>query len=77
MGFFFEVNMETTQLQTKRPLKGFSRDPVKLTALLYLKEALLKEKFEDCAFFIEIAYEFGAQDREVEYLLEDPRRIPR
>ncbi len=53
------------------------RHPVKLTALLYLKEALLSEAFEDCPLFIQIAYEFGARDSDVESLLEDPRRIPR
>ena len=53
------------------------RDPVKLTALLYLKEALRKERYEECAGFIRIAKEFGAQDREVEELLEDSRRTPR
>jgi len=53
------------------------KDPVKLTALLYLKEALLAQHYEECPTFIEVAKEFGAQEREVEELLEDPRRIPR
>ena len=53
------------------------RDPVKLTALLYLREALKKERYEECSQFIRVAKEFGAQDREVEELLEDPRRLPR
>lgn len=53
------------------------RDPVKLTALLYLKEALLKQRYEQCAQFIAVAKEFGAQEREVEELLEDARRTPR
>ena len=53
------------------------RDPVKLTALLYLKEALRKERYEECSESIRVAKEFGAQDREVEELLEDPRRTPR
>ncbi len=53
------------------------KHPVKLTALWYLKEALLEEAFEDCPVFIRIAYEFGAKDAEVESLLEDPRRIPK
>ncbi len=55
---------------------GFVRDPVKLTALLYLREALLQERYEDCAEFIAIATEFGAQATEVFRLLEDPRRQP-
>ena len=53
-----------------------ARNPVRLTALLYLKEALLKENYEDCAQMIDIALEFGATQNEVLYLLEDPRRNP-
>lgn len=53
------------------------KDPVKLTALLYLREALRRQSYEECAAFIAVAREFGAQAREVEELLEDPRRIPR
>ncbi len=52
------------------------RDPVKLTALLYLREALLEEKFECCLEFIAIAKEFGALDEEIRVLLEDPKRHP-
>ena len=53
-----------------------SRHPVKTTALLYLREALLNEVYEDCAFAIQIAKEFGAQEFEIKNLLEDPRRRP-
>ena len=53
-----------------------SQHPVKLTALTYLKEALLDEVYEECAFAIQVAKEFGAQDFEIENLLEDPRRKP-
>ena len=53
-----------------------SRHPVKMTALLYLREALLNEVYEDCPLAIEIAKEFGAEDFEVRNLLEDPRRMP-
>ena len=49
-------------------------DPVGLTALLYLKEALLEERYEDCAAIIQIALEFGTGRAQVGYLLEDPRR---
>ena len=52
------------------------KNPVKLTDLLYLKEALLEERYEECAEFIAIAREFGAQPFEVQNLLEDPRRTP-
>lgn len=53
------------------------KNPVKLTALLYLKEALRRERYEQCAQFVQVAKEFGALDREIEELLEDPRRTPR
>ena len=53
-----------------------SKHPVKLTALFYLKEALVSEVYEDCATAIEIAKEFGAEDFEIQNLLEDPRRKP-
>lgn len=57
-------------------LKKIEKNPVKLTALLYLKEALLNQQYENCQEFIEIAKEFGAQDFEIQNLLEDPRRVP-
>ena len=61
----------------RRPVGGRStRDPVRLTALLYLKEALLLERYEECREIIAIAYEFGATENEVGFLLEDPRRMP-
>ena len=52
------------------------KHPVKLTALLYLKEALLKERYEVCASIITTAKEFGAANFEIQDLLEDPRRSP-
>ena len=52
------------------------KHPVKLSALWALKEALLQEQYEDCREIIAIAKEFGAEDLEVYYLLEDPRRNP-
>ena len=52
------------------------KHPVKLTALLYLKEALAREKYENCSEIISIAKEFGALPFEVQDLLEDPRRSP-
>ena len=55
---------------------GSVKHPVKLTALLYLKEALLKERYEICAEVIALAQEFGATNSEVQGLLEDPRRTP-
>lgn len=53
------------------------KDAVKLTALLYFRESLLRERYEESAHFISVAREFGAQDREIEELLEDARRMPR
>ena len=50
--------------------------PLKMTALLYLKEALLKEQYEECAAIVATAREFGALDWEIRLLLEDPKRSP-
>jgi hypothetical protein len=50
---------------------------VGLTALLYLREALLEERYEVCGEFIATALEFGALSSEIRALLEDPRRHPR
>ena len=52
------------------------KHPVKLTALLYLKEALQRERYEQCPDIIAVAKEFGAAPYEVQDLLEDPRRTP-
>ena len=53
------------------------KDPVKLTALLYLRESILAQRYEESAQFVRVAKEFGAIDWEIEELLEDPRRMPR
>lgn len=53
------------------------KHPVRFTALLYLREALFEERYEECAGFINIAREFGAEPLEIALLLEDPRRRPR
>ena len=82
VGFFtFRTNMrwmmQTKNTSNKRAAPGLFRvrkDPVKLTALLYLRDALLAEKYEECAEFIAIAREFGAQTFEVQNILEDPKR---
>lgn len=39
--------------------------PVKLTALLYLREALHEECYEEMPEFVAIAKEFGADDGEI------------
>ncbi len=68
--------LKTIQNPGGQNRKPVVKHPVKLTALVYLKEALLKEKYEDCSEIVAIAKEFGAADFEVQDLLEDPRRTP-
>lgn len=58
--------------QENRTVWRGNRDPVKLTALLYLKEALLQERYEDCAEFVQVAREFGALAVEIRNVLENP-----
>ena len=53
-----------------------SRHPLKVTALWYLKEALIREQYEKCTEIVAFAKEFGAADFEIQDLLEDPRRTP-
>lgn len=55
---------------------GMIKHPLKLTALLYLKDALRLEQYELCADIIAVAKEFGATASEIQRLLEDPRRSP-
>lgn len=66
----------TTGTNISSRYRSRSRDPVKLTALIYLREALVSERYEECAEIIAIAKEFGALDAEIRILLEDPRRHP-
>ena len=68
------------QLERKRKARkrlSYARDPVRLTALLYLQENLLNEHYEECDQCIQVALEFGATTLEIQDLLEDPRRTPR
>ena len=82
MGFLFfgtqtkEKKMLKIVEYTGQSLRKPAKHPVKLTALLYLKEALQTERYEQCAEFVSVAKEFGAIDSEVRALLEDPRRRP-
>ncbi len=55
---------------------GRAENPLKLTALLYLKEALVKEQYEICRDIVSTAKEYGATEAEIRNLLEDPRRSP-
>jgi len=52
------------------------KHPVRLTALVYLSEALRAERYEECAEIVQVAQEFGASQSEIRGLLEDPRRVP-
>lgn len=56
--------------------KQVEKHPIKLTALLYLKEGLAKERYETLPEIIAVAREFGAAPFEIQDLLEDPRRSP-
>jgi len=72
--------MRTIEENARGPtltLLSVKKHPVKLTALLYLREALLRQRYERCPELIRVAREWGAQDREIEELLEDARRMPR
>ena len=42
-----------------------TEDMLKLTALLYFREALIKEQFEDCAELVRTAKEYGADSRHI------------
>lgn len=71
--------METTQnLQYGRGnrLRGDENTLLKITALQYLKEALIGENYEECPELITAALGFGARENEIRNLLEDPRRTP-
>ena len=66
----------TTEQVNPRERVRIVRHPIKLTALLYLREALLEERYEECDQAIQIALEFGGKSFEINDLLEDVRRIP-
>lgn len=53
-----------------------ARDPVRLTALIYLREALLAEQYETCAEIIDIALDSGSNSREIFDVLSNPLRFP-
>lgn len=43
--------------------------PIRLTALIYLRETLQAEMYEECASIVAVAKEFGACDEEIESIL--------
>jgi len=61
----------------KKQLSASLAHPLKLTALLYLKDALLHERYEDCGEMIAIAKEFGADHVDVGRILSDGARLLR
>ena len=56
------------------PERGAFDTPLKMTALIYLREALLKEEYEKCPVIVEFAGSFGARETEIKDILENPRR---
>jgi len=55
--------------------KPIARDEVlKVTTLLYFKEALLRERYEDCAELIRIAKGFGAEQSEISGVIAESNR---
>jgi len=48
----------------------FFEHPVKMTALLYLREVLQKQQFDECDDIICIARAFGAQDQDIDEIIE-------
>lgn len=64
--------MRNFLLSNDKEKKPFNHDQIlKATALLYLKEALVKEEYEDCAGLIQNAKDFGAEAKEISDLLTD------
>jgi 4-aminobutyrate aminotransferase-like enzyme len=49
-------------------------ETLKATSLLYLREALLKQKYEDCTELIQTAKEFGAQQNEISGIIAEAVR---
>lgn len=68
--------MDAVQNASRPRASRVARHPLRLTALLYLWEALRDERYEDCREILEVAREFGAGDNEIRNLLEDRRRVP-
>lgn len=53
------------------PVKVRFHHPVLLTAMVYLRDALVAERYEECAGLIEIAKEFGANTWDLHSILTD------
>lgn len=61
------------ELITSNDVKAWlqSDEVLKLTSLLYLKEALVAQRYEDCAELIQEAKGLGAQQSEISALLAE------
>ena len=59
---------------TSPPYNRLTQMPLKMTALIYLRDALLNERYELCADIIAAAKDLGAEDAEIRDILENPRR---
>lgn len=67
--------METTAARAApRGIELVELHPVAVTALLYLQEALRRERYEECAHYVTVAQEFGAPAGEIQGVLNEPRR---
>ena len=66
--------MNNTQARAAPEIEVGDLHPVALTALLYLQEALRRERYEECAGHITVAQEFGATAVDVHGVLAEPRR---
>ena len=56
--------------------KSSNHDQIlKATALLYLKEALVKEEYEDCSNLIQNAKDFGAEAKDINELILQHIRV--
>ncbi len=52
--------------------KSYNRNnPLKETALMYLKESLNKERYEECSEMIKNAKRFGAQPNEIAQVIRE------
>lgn len=66
--------MATIQQARAAPDSVGELHPVALTALLYLQDAVRKERYEECAAMVAAAREFGVPELDIYGVLVEPRR---
>lgn len=67
--------MENNRILNNEKNKPIVRDEVlKATALLYFKDALFRERYEDCAELIRAAKGFGAEQAEISEVIAESNR---